>query len=211
MWVLQGQQQGQCCHCSNILQQQQIFRVLGDGTFRHFSITHKQSLTLLRQKECMTLLPSQTHSDNSPNFEKDISPNKSSPQGCQRLSVYTVNRPMVAKRIVSIKYGQSPVQFQRRECHTLSTRTCVLFVIVWLSHCLVSIGLQINCSEQVWRVGCTLVYRPRPTDKFGRGNIIVQRLNQSIKIYIAPLQDTYSEALPTQAKRKRTVFRRWWN
>ena len=36
-------------------------------------------------------------------------------------------------------------------------------------------------------------------------------LNQSINIYIAPLQDTYSEALPTQAKRKRTVFRRWWN
>src|SRR6218665_3395677 len=54
-----------------------------------------------------------------------------------------------------------------------------LFVIVWLSHCLVSI---VNCSEWVWRVGCTLVYRPRPTswlsrpDKFGRGNIIVQRL-----------------------------------
>ena len=36
-------------------------------------------------------------------------------------------------------------------------------------------------------------------------------INQSVKIYIAPLQDTYSEALPTQAKRKRTVFRRWWN
>jgi len=30
---------------------------------------------------------------------------------------------------------------------------------------------------------------------------------QSIKIYIAPLQDTYSEALPTQAKRKRTEYR----
>ena len=29
--------------------------------------------------------------------------------------------------------------------------------------------------------------------------------NQSIKIYIAPLKDPYSEALPTQAKRKRTV------
>src|SRR6218665_1825824 len=38
-----------------------------------------------------------------------------------------------------------------------------------------------------------------------------QSINQSIKIYIAPLQDTYSEALPTQAKRKRIVFRRWWN
>src|SRR6218665_1776344 len=36
-------------------------------------------------------------------------------------------------------------------------------------------------------------------------------INQSVKIYIAPLQDTYSEALPTQAKRKRRVFRRWWN
>src|SRR6218665_4228116 len=36
-------------------------------------------------------------------------------------------------------------------------------------------------------------------------------INQSIKIYIAPLQDTYSEALLTQAKRKRTVLRRWWN
>jgi len=35
--------------------------------------------------------------------------------------------------------------------------------------------------------------------------------NQSTKIYIAPRQDTYSEALPTQAKRKRTDFRRWWN
>ena len=36
-------------------------------------------------------------------------------------------------------------------------------------------------------------------------------INQSIQIYIAPLQDTYSEALQTQAKRKRTVFRSWWN
>jgi len=36
-------------------------------------------------------------------------------------------------------------------------------------------------------------------------------INQLIKIYIAPLQDSYSEALPTQAKRKRTVMRRWWN
>jgi len=34
---------------------------------------------------------------------------------------------------------------------------------------------------------------------------------QSIKIYIAPLQGPYSEALPTQAKRKRTVLGRWWN
>src|SRR6218665_585827 len=90
---------------------------------------------------------------------------------------------MVAKRIISITYGLSPVQFQRRECRTLSTITCVLFVIVWLSHCLVSILLSyVNCSEWVWRVGCTLVYRPWPTsslsrpDQFGRGNIIVQRL-----------------------------------
>ena len=30
-------------------------------------------------------------------------------------------------------------------------------------------------------------------------------INQSVKIYIAPLQDTYSEALPTQAKRKRSL------
>jgi len=39
-------------------------------------------------------------------------------------------------------------------------------------------------------------------------------INQSVKFYIAlqaPLQDTYSEALPIQAKRKRTVLRRWWN
>src|SRR6218665_971498 len=37
------------------------------------------------------------------------------------------------------------------------------------------------------------------------------RINQSIKIYIAPFQESYSEALPTQAKRKRTVSRKWWN
>src|SRR6218665_1611048 len=36
-------------------------------------------------------------------------------------------------------------------------------------------------------------------------------INQSIKIYIAPLHDPYSEALLTQAKRKRTGLRRWWN
>ena len=36
-------------------------------------------------------------------------------------------------------------------------------------------------------------------------------INQSIKIYIAPLQDPYSEVLLTQAKRKRTVLSRWWN
>jgi len=34
---------------------------------------------------------------------------------------------------------------------------------------------------------------------------------KSIKIYIAPLKDPYSEALPTQAKWKKTVLRRWWN
>src|SRR6218665_1956366 len=42
-----------------------------------------------------------------------------------------------------------------------------------------------NCpmSIAVWRVGCTLVYRPWPTswlsrpDQFGRGNIIVHRLS----------------------------------
>ena len=32
--------------------------------------------------------------------------------------------------------------------------------------------------------------------------------NQSIKIYIAPLQDPYSEVLPTQAKQKRIEKRR---
>src|SRR6218665_3518037 len=36
-------------------------------------------------------------------------------------------------------------------------------------------------------------------------------INQSIKIYIAPLQDPCSEVLPTQAKQKRTVVRKWWN
>src|SRR6218665_3336590 len=32
-----------------------------------------------------------------------------------------------------------------------------------------------------------------------------QSINQSVKIYIAPLQDTYSDALPTHAKRKRSL------
>src|SRR6218665_2187230 len=40
---------------------------------------------------------------------------------------------------------------------------------------------------------------------------ISQSINQSVKIYIAPSQDTYSEELPTQVKRKTTVLRRWWN
>ena len=35
-------------------------------------------------------------------------------------------------------------------------------------------------------------------------------VNQSIKIDIAPLPDPYSEVLPTQAKRKRTVFHIGW-
>src|SRR6218665_682953 len=35
-----------------------------------------------------------------------------------------------------------------------------------------------------------------------------QVINQSIKIYITPLQDPYLEGLPTQAKRKRTVLRK---
>jgi len=34
---------------------------------------------------------------------------------------------------------------------------------------------------------------------------MVTLINQSIKIYIVPIQDPYSEALPTQAKRKRTL------
>ena len=57
-------------------------------------------------------------------------------------------------------------------------------------------------AEQVFtRYGC-----PRQLLSDQGGSI-----NQSIKNYIEPLQDTYAEALPTQAKRKRTVFRRWWN
>jgi len=36
-------------------------------------------------------------------------------------------------------------------------------------------------------------------------------IKQSIKIYIAPLQDPYSKVLQIQAKRKRTLLRRWWN
>jgi len=36
-------------------------------------------------------------------------------------------------------------------------------------------------------------------------------MNQSIKIYIAPFKDPYPEALQTQAKRKRTVFKSWLN
>jgi len=31
---------------------------------------------------------------------------------------------------------------------------------------------------------------------------------QSIRIYLAPLQDPYSEALPTQAKRRRAVLKK---
>ena len=40
---------------------------------------------------------------------------------------------------------------------------------------------------------------------------INQSTNQSInQSKFIPLQEPYSEALPTQAKRKRTVLRRWW-
>jgi len=38
-----------------------------------------------------------------------------------------------------------------------------------------------------------------------------QSINQSIKNYIVPLQDPYSEVLPIQAKQKRIVLRRLWN
>ena len=42
--------------------------------------------------------------------------------------------------------------------------------------------------------------------------ILFYLISQSVnKICIAPIPDPYSEALPTQAKRKRTVFSRWWN
>src|SRR6218665_1852187 len=34
-------------------------------------------------------------------------------------------------------------------------------------------------------------------------------INQSVKMYVAPLQKPCSEALPTQAKQKRTVLRKW--
>jgi len=37
---------------------------------------------------------------------------------------------------------------------------------------------------------------------------LMTSINYSIKIYITPFQDPYSEVLPTQAKRKRTVLRR---
>ena len=38
--------------------------------------------------------------------------------------------------------------------------------------------------------------------EFYKAEEVQFNINQSIKIYIAPLQDLYSEALPTQAKRK---------
>src|SRR6218665_4221608 len=34
-------------------------------------------------------------------------------------------------------------------------------------------------------------------------------INQSVKTYVMSLQNPYSEALPTQAKQKRTVLRKW--
>jgi len=37
-------------------------------------------------------------------------------------------------------------------------------------------------------------------------SLLFKLINQSPKMYTAPLQDPYSEALPTQVKRKRTVF-----
>ena len=47
------------------------------------------------------------------------------------------------------------------------------------------------------------------------GNIVAAiftySINQSVQNVYSALQDIYSEALPTQAKRKRTVLRRWWN
>jgi len=37
-------------------------------------------------------------------------------------------------------------------------------------------------------------------------------INQSInENYTAPIQDTYSEAFPTQVKRKETLLKSWWN
>jgi len=50
--------------------------------------------------------------------------------------------------------------------------------------------------------------RQRDLDK--RAEDLEGIINQLIKIFIVPLQDPYSEVLPTQAKRKRTVSRRWW-
>ena len=44
-----------------------------------------------------------------------------------------------------------------------------------------------------------------------RYSSVTEYLYQSIKIYIAPIQDPYSEAFLTQAKRKSTVLRRWLN
>ena len=56
-------------------------------------------------------------------------------------------------------------------------------------------------------ISCVVIlYRQRPWHY-----LTVKSINQLIKIYIAPLEDPYSEALPTQAKRKRTVLRMWWN
>src|SRR6218665_4020392 len=51
----------------------------------------------------------------------------------------------------------------------------------------------VNCSEWLRKVGCTLVHRPWPTFwlsrpvKFGRGNIIVQRLGHVDKADCLPL------------------------
>ena len=43
-----------------------------------------------------------------------------------------------------------------------------------------------------------------------RNNITNININQSIKIYIVPFQDQFSEVLSTQTKWKRTVLRKWW-
>ena len=79
------------------------------------------------------------------------------------------------------------------------SKSCDRYAVLFKSVCTINV-----CATQ-WSIGCFLDSQP-----CGSGFNSVQ-INQSIKIYIAPLQDTYSEALPTQAKRKRTVFRRWWN
>ena len=71
--------------------------------------------------------------------------------------------------------------------HHVGTSLMFLFHFVSCIECNCSIGQH---EEDAWSISYT---------------------NQSVKIYIAPLQDTYSEALPIQDKRKRAVFRRWWN
>jgi len=82
---------------------------------------------------------------------------------------------------------------------------------LWLHQLLPPFPQYFGCPQYFLQVYSSALRNTLVYDSLDRCLWGTISINQSIKIYLAPLQDPYLEALLSQTKQKRTVLRRWWN